>query len=64
MPEQEQRQTVKEVVELDKDLDQRFRKKIAESKGLHRGVLKESFEEAIELWIARQEQKKVKGKSE
>lgn len=47
--------TKKEIVELEDELDERFRKAIVESKGLHKGVIKESFEEAIEDWIAKVE---------
>ena len=37
--------------ELDSKLDERFRKVIADTKGLHRGVIQEAIEEAIENWI-------------
>jgi hypothetical protein len=40
-----------EVVELDDDLDDRFRKAIMQSKGLRKGVIKEAFEEAIHVWL-------------
>lgn len=40
-----------EVVELDDDLDQRFRDAIVRAKGLRKGVIKESFEEAIKVWL-------------
>ncbi|MDG6983555.1 MAG: hypothetical protein JRN28_03280 [Nitrososphaerota archaeon] len=43
--------TKKEIVELDDELDERFRKTIANAKGLHKGVIKEAFEEAVEAWI-------------
>lgn len=56
MPKEE---TVKEVVELDRGLDERFRKAIAKRKGLHRGVIKEAFEEAIEQWIEQPIEEKV-----
>jgi len=45
--------TKKEIVELDDELDERFRKAIADTKGLHKGVIKEAFEEAIKAWIAK-----------
>ena len=51
-----EKNTVKEVVEINKELDDQFRKTIAETKGLRKGVLKESFEEALVAWI--KEQKK------
>lgn len=47
-----------EVVELDDDLDAEFRKTIMEMKGLRKGVIKESFEEAVKAWII--EQKRLK----
>lgn len=50
--------TVKEIVELDDELDAEFRKAIMESKGLKKGVIKESFEEAVKAWI--KEQKRLK----
>ncbi len=37
--------------ELDAKLDEKFRKMIADTKGLHRGVIQEAIEEAIENWI-------------
>ncbi len=49
-----------EVVELDDELDARFRQAIMKSKGLRKGVIKEAFEEAIEDWIAKS--LKAKGK--
>lgn len=45
--------TKKEIVELEDELDDRFRKAIVQAKGLRKGVIKESFEEAIEDWIAK-----------
>lgn len=42
---------VKITFELDDKLDKEFRKKIADTKGLHRGVLQETIEEAIEAWL-------------
>jgi hypothetical protein len=47
--------TKKEIVELDDKLDERFRKTIVERKGLHKGVIKEAFEEAIKLWMEKGE---------
>jgi hypothetical protein len=41
----------KEVVELDDELDARFRQTIAQKKGLRKGVIKEAFEEAVRAWI-------------
>jgi predicted transcriptional regulator len=48
--------------ELDDKIDEKFRKVVADTKGLHRGVMQEALEEAIQLWIA--EQAKAKAKSE
>lgn len=41
----------KMIFELDDEVEEKFRKTIAEVKGLHKGVIKESIEEAIEDWI-------------
>ena len=49
--------TKKEIVELDDELDEEFRKVIAQTKGLHKGVIKESFEEALVAWIKEQKKK-------
>jgi hypothetical protein len=43
--------TKKEIVEFEDELDERFRKTIVQRKGLHQGVIKEAFEEAVEMWI-------------
>jgi hypothetical protein len=50
--------TKKEIVELEDELDARFRNAIVQAKGLHKGVIKEAFEEAIEDWIQKQLRKK------
>jgi regulator of replication initiation timing len=50
--------TKKEIVELDDELDERFRKTIADTKGLHKGVIKEAFEEAVRAWIEKNKGKK------
>lgn len=42
---------------LDNDLDEKFRKTIATVKGLHRGVIQEALEEAVQEWI----KKRTKG---
>ena len=36
---------------LDDDLDIKFRETIAKVKGLHKGVIQESLQEAIRDWI-------------
>jgi hypothetical protein len=53
---------VKITFELDDKIDEKFRKVVADTKGLHRGVMQEALEEAIQLWIA--EHGKAKAKSE
>ncbi|MDV3243707.1 MAG: hypothetical protein LYZ66_00870 [Nitrososphaerales archaeon] len=50
--------TVKEIVELEDELDSLFRRTIADTKGLHKGVIKEAFEEAIKAWIEKNRKKK------
>lgn len=47
------------IFDIDDKLEEDFRKAIAEKKGLHKGVIKESMEEAIEMWIKEQARKKV-----
>jgi hypothetical protein len=42
-------------------LEERFRKTVAGVKGLHKGVIKESLEEAIEAWIEEETHKIAKG---
>jgi hypothetical protein len=46
--------------DLDDKIDEKFRKVVADTKGLHRGVIQEALEEAIQLWLAEQ----VKNKSQ
>jgi regulator of replication initiation timing len=41
----------KMIFEIPEELEERFRQKIAERKGLHKGVIKQSLEEATRLWI-------------
>ena len=41
---------VKITFELDENLNEKFRKKIATSKGLYRGAIQEALIEAIILW--------------
>lgn len=48
----------KMIFEIDEDLEIRFRKTVADVKGLHKGVIKESLEEAVETWIKEQSKKK------
>jgi predicted transcriptional regulator len=40
--------------ELDENLDERFRKTVAQSKGLRRGVIQQAIIEAIQAWIKEQ----------
>lgn len=39
---------VKTTIEISDDLDRRFREAIVKKKGLHKGVIGEAYEEAIE----------------
>lgn len=41
----------KMIFTLNDDLDEKFRKTIATIKGLHRGVIQEALEEAVQEWI-------------
>ena len=36
---------------IDEELDSKFRRAVFEKKGMKRGVMLESLQEAIELWI-------------
>ena len=40
---------VKITFELADEIDEKFRKLVADTKGLHRGVMQEALEEAIQL---------------
>jgi hypothetical protein len=40
------------------DLDEKFREAVFKKKGMHKGNITEAIEEAIDLWIARQEEEK------
>jgi hypothetical protein len=51
---------VKITFELDNNLNDRFRKTIASSKGLYRGAIQEALIEAINLWIKSTKTKKEK----
>jgi hypothetical protein len=51
---------VKITFELDNNLNEKFRKIIASSKGLYRGAIQESLIEAINLWIKSTKTKKEK----
>lgn len=46
---------------LDDKLEERFRKAVADSKGMKKGNISISLEEAIDLWIEVQAQKMAKG---
>lgn len=41
----------KMIFEIDEKLDKKFRETVVKRKGLHKGVIKESLEEAIKQWI-------------
>ena len=47
------KETIKWIFEIDVNLDLRFREAIARRWGIHRGIIKKSLEEAIEMWIKR-----------
>ena len=51
---------VKITFELDNNLNDKFRKTIASSKGLYRGAIQEALIEAINLWIKSTKTKKKK----
>lgn len=40
--------------ELNDSLDEKFRKAVAQSKGLRRGVIQQAITEAIQAWIKEQ----------
>jgi hypothetical protein len=42
---------IKTTVEMDKELDQRFREAAAARKGFRKGALGESYVEAVEWWV-------------
>jgi predicted transcriptional regulator len=44
--------------ELDDSLDEKFRKTVAQSKGLRRGVIQQAITEAIQAWIGMQAKSK------
>jgi hypothetical protein len=51
---------VKITFELDENLNEKFRKKIANTKGLYRGAIQEALIEAIILWNKSNTQRKEK----
>jgi hypothetical protein len=51
---------VKITFELENNLNDKFRKTIASSKGLYRGAIQEALIEAINLWIKSTKTKKEK----
>lgn len=54
MPE---KQTTKWTVQVPKELDEKFRKTVYETKGMHKGNLTEAIEEAVQCWIDKQKEK-------
>jgi hypothetical protein len=50
----------KTTVEIDVELDERFRKAVIDRKGFHKGVLGEAMEEAIKKWLDVEEKVKKK----
>jgi hypothetical protein len=55
---EEGKEVVKEIFDLDKDTDEDFRRTAYETKGYKKGVLKESFTEAVKAWV--KEQKRLR----
>ena len=47
--------------ELNDSLDEKFRKVVAQSKGLRRGVIQQAITEAIQAWIKEQAMTKKLG---
>ena len=47
-------------VEVNDELEEKFRKTIAETKGFHKGDMGKSLEEALDLWIKEQEKRRKK----
>ena len=47
---------------LDDKREERFREAIFKSKGMRKGNISEAMEEAIDLWIQQQEEKKERKK--
>lgn len=43
---------------INDELDERFRRAVFETKGMHKGNLTEAIEEAMNCWIAKQMTKK------
>lgn len=52
--------TKKWTIQIDDELDEKFRKAVFETKGMHKGNLTEAMEEAMELWMKKQENKERK----
>lgn len=42
---------IKTTVEIEQELDEKFRQAVIERKGFRKGVLGEAVEEAISLWV-------------
>lgn len=51
MEKEEKEVTKKIIFDMNEDLDQRFRNIVVKKHGLHRGVIRKSLEEAVELWL-------------
>lgn len=49
--------TKKVIFDMNEKLDQRFRTRVVKEHGLHRGVIRKSLEEAVELWLDAKENK-------
>jgi hypothetical protein len=51
---------VKTTIEIDDERDKKFRQTVANSKGFRKGALSDALQEAIDLWIKKQEELKKK----
>jgi hypothetical protein len=47
---------------LGDDIEERFRKAVADNKGMKKGNISLALEEAVELWIEQQARMKTKGR--
>jgi len=51
---------VKSTYEIEDERDKKFRQTVANTKGFRKGALGEALQEAIDLWIKKQEELKKK----
>jgi hypothetical protein len=59
----EAKEKVKEIFDLDKEIDDEFRKTVYQTKGFKKGALKDSFTEAVQAWIKEQKRLKKEAKA-